>query len=469
MDFRLNLTWYGAYLRFIFCAFLTLGSFRVACASARGIKSDVFIPGFLGTSSGLTPGVKALEASVQKPKLKLDSVQKVSEDFRNERLEAYQRMRQESEDYLPPGYLEKPFEDGKYLEGLRMCESALALPKGHTWLNCRQDSTCKECIPARQLELGMEMRDVCLGKGDLFRRRREQLFKNTLAPPAEQHAPLIVIAVTSNFLSLIVNWACGRLFLGLGDPFLDTVLLTTQAETHLALTSAGFRTVLHPEEHFDNAPTKADIPHKACQSMLFCVLHQLSDMGYDVILHDVDLVWLRDPRDGLLFNPQWNKVDVIGANAPRWDSHGPMNSGFIFFRSNRKTRAYLRAMVELTPIMYWLGTDQVMYNSLLRHWRFGQLHYHILPRSSFVDLHTFDGKSGTVKMISNETYVLHAVSSDGSADKVGHKASRLNLVGQWYVKKECTPFEKKINTSFCKTFIDVCISPIIDAPPLRPY
>jgi hypothetical protein len=41
-----------------------------------------------------------------------------------------------------------------------------------------------------------------------------------------------------------------------------------------------------------------------------------------------------------------------------------MNSGLIYFRSNRRTEIYLRAVVAHTPIMYWLETDQVRAQSL---------------------------------------------------------------------------------------------------------
>jgi hypothetical protein len=53
------------------------------------------------------------------------------------------------------------------------------------------------------------------------------------------------------------------------------------------------------------------------------------------------------------------QVDLMGALAPRYDSHGPLNTGFVFMRSNSKVRAFLRTMVALMPIMYWLRSDQV--------------------------------------------------------------------------------------------------------------
>jgi hypothetical protein len=173
-----------------------------------------------------------------------------------------------------------------------------------------------------------------------------------------------------------------------------------------------------------------------------------------------------------------------------------MNSGLVYFRANNRTQIYLRAVVAHTPIMYWLETDQVchraketrvgiwtnpkpimklwdtstrnepspsppvlrvilvtpsrgpslffcfvtmggagvqvIYNSLLRHWRFRQLHFHVLPRHVVVDLHTKDGKDGTVKEINNQTHVLHVVSM-----KLESKQHRLGLMGRWYLRDEC--------------------------------
>jgi hypothetical protein len=72
----------------------------------------------------------------------------------------------------------------------------------------------------------------------------------------------------------------------------------------------------------------------------------------------------------------------------------------------------------------------VIYNSLLRHWKFRQLHFHVLPRHVVVDLHTKDGKDGTVNQINNQTHILHVVSLG-----LPSKQHRLGLMGRWYVPK----------------------------------
>ena len=45
----------------------------------------------------------------------------------------------------------------------------------------------------------------------------------------------------------------------------------------------------------------------------------------------------------------------------------------MMMRAGVRGRAYLRVMVAMTPIMFWLESDQVIYNSVLRHWRFRQV------------------------------------------------------------------------------------------------
>jgi len=337
---------------------------------------------------------------------------------------------------MPAGFFEKPDAPGQYLEQLKMCESARMLPAGHVWLNCQKDPTCVQCIGTNFMQSAKLMQDACFN--DATRKSRESVILDAFGPPDDFDGPLIVAAVNSDYLSLMVNWACARLAFGLGNATQDTVLLTADMESYNLAVSLGFRAVMDPSVHFENHPVTYNDKHVVSQSMLFCMLHQLSEMGYDVILHDVDLVWKRDPRDGMLFNPQWNKVDIMGALAPRYDSHGPLNSGFVFMRSNRKVRAYLRTMVALTPVMYWLRSDQVIYNSLLRHWRFRQLHFHVLPRAAFVDMHTTTGKDGNVKLVNNETYVYHVVSHDAGHDKAMHKINRLRMVSHWFLQDTCT-------------------------------
>lgn len=175
--------------------------------------------------------------------------------------------------------------------------------------------------------------------------------------------------------------------------------------------------------------------HEATQTMMFCMLHQVVEMGYHALLHDVDIAWLKSPWEPLLHSPRGINMDIQGQLAPRWDAHGVMNSGFVLFRSNPKVRVYLRTMVELTPLFMWLHSDQVIYNSLIRHWRFRQIHFQVVPRSVFLDLHTKDGVSGTMSQLTNETCIVHVISHSPF-----HKFQRMQQSKQWYLNDKCVTY-----------------------------
>jgi hypothetical protein len=57
--------------------------------------------------------------------------------------------------------------------------------------------------------------------------------------PEHFDGPLIVSAVNSDYLSLLVNWACTRLAFNLGNATEDTVLLTADLESYDMAVSLG--------------------------------------------------------------------------------------------------------------------------------------------------------------------------------------------------------------------------------------
>eukprot|EP00959_Pyramimonas_sp_CCMP1952_P406553 8520894-Pyramimonas_sp.AAC.1 len=277
--------------------------------------------------------------------------------------------------------------------------------------------------------------DACMDP--VKRAARAQVINSMLISPEEHGGPVFVVAVDKKYYPLFLNWACGRWSKQFGDPLQDTVVIANDPETFQWVSNLGFKAVIDPAKHFGPFQVALNQKHVSVQTMLFCMLHQISEMGYDVVIHDVDLVWRRNPIETLFAKPAWSGADVLGANAPRNDAHGPMNSGFALFRKSRKTTTFLRAMVGLTPLMFWLRSDQVIYNTLLRHWRFRQLHLQVMPRAAVADLHTNTGLDGTLFFMNNDTTILHSVSWSHAQDKAWHKLNRLHLVGLMYVKVEC--------------------------------
>mmetsp|Transcript_5050 Transcript_5050/g.6855 ORF Transcript_5050/g.6855 Transcript_5050/m.6855 type:complete len:442 (-) Transcript_5050:165-1490(-) len=401
-------------------------------------------------------------SNVGKGKMPGTRFEEGEEDSAALRLSLYKQLgeRARRENRLPPGYYQGPPKKYHEMDDMALCGTERWGPRGGkaAKISCPQDPTCKACVPGTMHKKALDMIIACLDPEP--RLLRHQLFQSVLPAPSEIDRPLVVLAVTWDFMGMLLNWVCGRLETAHGNPFFDTVLLPRDLKSFALLAQLGFPVVLHPEKHFGGQPLLADA-HKACQSMLFCTLHQLTEMGYDVMLHDVDLIWLRDPRDLILLNPQWNMADVIGASAPRMDSHGPLNSGLVFFRGNQKNVIFLRTMVMMTPILYWLNTDQVIYNALLRHWKFRQLLYNVLPRETILDTHVGNVKGkGTSHLVTSETYALHVVSNPKT------KVTRLKLIGFWFLEDKCYRDGFLIPSKSCKEIEDFCVEPNVTAQSL---
>lgn len=91
---------------------------------------------------------------------------------------------------------------------------------------------------------------------------------------------------------------------------------------------------------------------------------------------------------------------------------------------------FARSLVELTPLIFLAGDDQVVWNELLRHPSFRQMSWELLPRSQFIDLNT--GTASTVppgrggfSSANDPVFLVHAVG--------GNKQPRLLEVKQWYL------------------------------------
>ena len=153
--------------------------------------------------------------------------------------------------------------------------------------------------------------------------------------------------------------------------------------------------------------------------------------GHHVLMVDVDIAWIRDPRLWLANDAL--SADVLAMVAARWDAQGTANTGMVFMRSNRRTKLLMESIVNLFPIKGW--SDQVLFNQVLRHFQMRQVSFHNLPTRLFPVL------PGAAKDIAKaawhaEAYTVHAVG--------GHKEQRLDEAGLMFYNASCSIFHKNL-------------------------
>lgn len=64
--------------------------------------------------------------------------------------------------------------------------------------------------------------------------------------------------------------------------------------------------------------------------------------------------------------------------SPYWEPKGVMNTGFIYFNPTFKTKIFLQTMENIAGVKMYF--DQDLWNTVLRHYYFGQLEIRIFPQ-----------------------------------------------------------------------------------------
>src|SRR5690606_15889092 len=112
-------------------------------------------------------------------------------------------------------------------------------------------------------------------------------------------------------------------------------------------------------------------------------LNDLIHLGYDVILQDMDVVWIKDPIVNFIMDIKSQNMDIQMSVDGRNDIRGPGNSGFVVIRSNCKTKIFVNTMINLLYIILVSRSDQILWNALLQEKVFRQLNFNTLSTDQF--------------------------------------------------------------------------------------
>ncbi|ETO19317.1 hypothetical protein RFI_17913, partial [Reticulomyxa filosa] len=152
------------------------------------------------------------------------------------------------------------------------------------------------------------------------------------------------------------------------------------------------------------APRFALGPHRWTVTLQILYARDLVELGYNVLVQDTDVVWLRDVRK--YFSDSYNDVEMSCDG--RLDDVGPGNSGFIFVRSSCKTQVFMNTLVEYIGLVITGRSDQRHWNMFLREYDFRQLNFFLLPPDQFVSGYQWGDHSPTHKISNTTFWVAHA-------------------------------------------------------------
>jgi Nucleotide-diphospho-sugar transferase len=179
------------------------------------------------------------------------------------------------------------------------------------------------------------------------------------------------------------------------------------------------------------------------QSKVYGV-HLLVLLGYDVLLQDVDVLWLRNPLE-FLSSSRFKSFDVIfqddGSRIPRFAPYFA-NTGFFFVKNNDRTVYLFNHLIRMGDVIKTVQCDQramsIVMNEIIS-WK--GLRVKVLARDSEEGLlfpggfHFHRRFEFMRKFLKDkvEPYVFH---SSWATNKV-EKRMFLSQLGLWFVHSSC--------------------------------
>merc|ERR1712224_13873 len=116
------------------------------------------------------------------------------------------------------------------------------------------------------------------------------------------------------------------------------------------------------------------------------IRNELIQIGYNVLFQDTDVVWIKNPLPFLKSLP----YDEVAGSDRRFDFLGPINTGFIFTKSNIRSKMFLSSLTNNSEFFLWCNKTQPWYNALVMHPLMRFFTYQLLPENRFIGGYQFD-------------------------------------------------------------------------------
>jgi len=320
------------------------------------------------------------------------------------------------------------------IEEARLCDRVLQPWLKGSMYSC-PDPTCLKCA-----RYDYERKEALIKafKEDSFEKRRLDLYKKHFKP----NTSVVVMSVNMGQIHLWLNWVCSCELNGI-EVRSFTLMIPTDEKAAKIIAKNGFislETSWLKKLHFKidsiwEGPDRLGWNphmqgHSDINSVTVIVANEIIRLDYTLLLHDVDIVWKLDPREYLAREVVHR--DLLVMFAPRWDALGVANSGFVWMVPNRRTKIFMQTLENLLPIKGI--SDQQLWNAVLRHYKFRQIAFRVLPMKQFQLL--YDHTLRKWNLVEKYAMVVHGVSH--------RKTYRLAKAKLWYFNSTCSAFDEAL-------------------------
>lgn len=257
---------------------------------------------------------------------------------------------------------------------------------------------------------------------------------------------ILVMVCNYGQSELLVNFICNCKSIGVDLSRL--LVFATDLETKALADGLGVST-FYDDVNFEKLPSEAarqygDGRFKGMMFAKVFVVHMLTQLGYDLLFQDVDVVWYQDPIPYFL-NKEMEHYDFDmyfqddGAHSVRYAPYSP-NTGFYFVRANDRTQYFFNCLVRLGDMIKQSGSHQAALTAVLNeHTSYRGLTVKVFSRDTDEfpgGYHFHRGKDYMKQLFQGKVkpYVFHMSWTKNKENK----KKFFEQLGQWYVHKQCS-------------------------------
>lgn len=405
-------------------------------------QGGILLGGLYWYGNGLTPSDvpvpsrNAIPGASSKKDLEIKKLRKQLQ-AKEDLLNAWTVTTDQSVDFEDPDFLD----DRLVLEGFagapltissaQLCDEKWTILLRGSW-KCPSDSSCMAC---RGDSMSKFDKLLSAFRGDSGRENRFLSSVEHFGVAGQRNSSMIVLmAVNYGQLYLFLNWACSCYRLGI-DPKRIAMVVPTDTKAAKVLQSQGFYTVSTDWIKKLDRPISTKYSgaantggHSDINNIVLLAANELVQGGYQVIIHDVDIVWKKDVRSWL--KRAGKRRDLLGMIAPYWDVKGVVNSGFVYIRPTTKGKILMQSLENLAPLKQ--NSDQELWNTVLRHLYLRQVAFRILPQALFYKYSGHRAHKPTESVL-----VYHAVGNS--------KRFHMKFHEMWFFSSSCPYYDQTVD------------------------
>jgi hypothetical protein len=285
------------------------------------------------------------------------------------------------------------------------------------------------------------------------------------------HNAIVVMVCNRGHSEMLMNFVCNAHAKGKDtEEALKSILIfATDNDTHMLAQSLGLKSFWSPTV-FGGTPEAAagkygdDVYSEIMLTKVYCI-HLISQLGYDLLFQDVDIVWYKNPLP-FFYNDlpeknfvanEWDMVYQDDGARTLFFSPYSANTGFYFVRNNRKTQNFFNQLLMSGDAILQTGSHQnVLIVMLAEH---ASLHamrtktwsrmeeefpgghaYHVrgdFMKKLVLSKNSTEGRglieSAMDKEDAVDPYIFHMSWTEGKDNKLKF----FEQLGEWYLKDEC--------------------------------